>query len=296
MTTLSDLLADLDAEYDALRSVVIGLADDDARWDLDTPAEGWAIRDQVSHLAYFDDAGRLAMVDPDAFARSVDEVLAATGDPMDVHLIRGRAMGGDVLLAWWDDAHRAMVEAFAAADPSVRVPWYGPPMGVLSFISARLMETWAHGQDICDALGVERGPTARLHHIAHLGVRARPFSYLVRGREVPAGRIEVELTGPEGDEWRWEIGGTDTSDTSDTTGTGATAGTDTDTDAAAAASAAAAAAAGTVRGTALDFCMVVTQRRNVADSGLEVEGELAEDWISVAQAFAGPPGPGRPPA
>ena len=206
MTTLPDLLVDLDAEYGVLREVVGGLADDDVRWDLPTPAEGWAVRDQISHLAYFDDAGRMAMVDPEAFARSVEEVLATTGDPMDVHLAKGRSMGGDELLAWWDGAHRAMVDAFAAADPTARVPWYGPPMGVLSFISARLMETWAHGQDVCDALGVEREPTDRLRHVAHLGVRARPFSYVVRGREVPPGRIDVVVTGPAGDEWRWEIG------------------------------------------------------------------------------------------
>ena len=267
MTTLPDLLVDLDAEYGVLREAVGRLADDDARWDLATPAEGWAVRDQISHLAYFDDAGRMAMMDPGAFARSVEDVLASTGDPMDVHLVQGRSMGGDALLAWWDGAHRAMVEAFADADPTARVPWYGPPMGVLSFISARLMETWAHGQDVCDALGVERVPTARLRHIAHLGVRARPFSYAVRGREVPPGRIDVAVTGPEGDEWRWEIG--DAGDGGDIA---------------------------VVSGTALDFCLVVTQRRNVADTGLQVRGALAQDWISVAQAFAGPPGPGRPPA
>ena len=202
MTTLAELLVDLDAEYADLRAVVGDLADDAPEWDRPTPAAGWAVRDQISHLAYFDDAGRLAMVDPEAFARSVDEVLASTGDPMEVHLSRGRAMGGDDLLAWWGTAHVEMVAAFAAADPSARVPWFGPPMGVLSFISARLMETWAHGQDVCDSLGVERVPTARLRHVAHLGVRARPFSYVVRGRPVPDDRIDVVLTGPEGDEWR----------------------------------------------------------------------------------------------
>ena len=145
------------------------------------------------------------MVDPDAFTRSVDELLALP-DPMDVHLVPGRAMGGDELLAWWDSAHRAMIDAFSNADPSTRVPWYGPPMGLLSFVSARLMETWAHGQDVCDALGVVRPPTERLAHIARLGVRARPYSYLARGREVPAGRIDVRLTAPDGTEWQWDAG------------------------------------------------------------------------------------------
>jgi uncharacterized protein (TIGR03084 family) len=273
MTTLADLLVDLDAEYDDLRAVVGGLADAAPEWDLLTPAEGWAVRDQISHLAYFDEAGRLAMVDPDAFARSVDEVLASTGDPMEVHLARGRAMGGTELLEWWGTAHRSMVDAFVAADSSARVPWFGPPMGVLSFISARLMETWAHGQDVCDALGAERVATARLRHIAHLGVRARPFSYIVRGREVPDCRIDVVLTGPDGDEWRWEIGPSN-SDSDATVG----------------------AVVDSVTGSALDFCLAVTQRRNLADTDLVVIGPLAQDWMEIAQAFAGPPGPGRPAA
>jgi len=266
MTSLPGLLDDLDAEFDELRTTLTALGDDDPRWDLDTPAEGWAIRDQVSHLAFFDDAGRLAMVDPDAFTRSLDQVLADPDALMETHLRRGRSIGGDELLAWWDGAHRAMVDAFAGADPSVRVPWYGPSMGALSFISARLMETWAHGQDVYDALDIERVPTGRLRHIAHLGVRARPFSYVVRGLEVPPGRIDVVVTGPDGDEWTWEIG--EESDDEPP---------------------------GSVTGSALDFCLVVTQRRNAADTGLAVDGELAASWISVAQAFAGPPGPGRPP-
>jgi uncharacterized protein (TIGR03084 family) len=268
MTTLADLLVDLDAEYDDLRAVLGDLADDAPEWDLPTPSEGWAVRDQISHLAYFDDAGRLAMVDPEAFARSVDEVLASTGDPMEVHLSRGRAIGGHALLEWWGSAHREMVVAFSTADPSARVPWFGPPMGVLSFVSARLMETWAHGQDVYDALGAERVATARLRHIAHLGVRARTFSYLVRGREVPDGRIDVVVTGPDGEQWRWEIGEPADHPSDD--------------------------AGSSVSGTALDFCLAVTQRRNLAATDLVVTGALAEDWMAIAQAFAGPPGPGRP--
>ena len=188
MATLPDLLDDLDDEFGELRAVVAGLADDDPRWDRETPAEGWTVRDQIGHLAYFDDAARLALVDPEAFGRSVEDLIRRP-DPMEVHLDRGREMSGGALLAWWDGAHRGMVEALSSVDPTVRVPWYGPPMGVRSFVSARLMETWAHGQDVCDALGVERRPTERLEHVARLGVRTRPFSYAVRGgtsRPVPS--------------------------------------------------------------------------------------------------------------
>ncbi len=139
-------------------------------------------------------------------------------------------------------------------------------MGVLSFISARLMETWAHGQDVADALGRTRQPTDRVRHVAHLGVRARSFSYLVRERPVPPGRIDVLLIAPSGEQWRWEVGERVDDEP-----------------------------VATVEGPALDFCLVVTQRRNLADTALIVSGDLAVDWMSVAQAFAGPPGPGREP-
>lgn len=193
MTTLPDLLEDLEDECADLRRLVAPLGDDAREWDLPTPAEGWAVRDQISHLAFFDDAGRMAMVEPERFARSVEEAMAKGCDPMEEHLALGRSMSGHGLLEWWDRAHRGMVEAFTGADPTARVPWFGPPMGVLSFVSARLMEAWAHGQDVADALGQERRPSDRLRHVAHLGVRARPFSYLIRSRQPPPGRIDVTL-------------------------------------------------------------------------------------------------------
>ena len=267
MTTLAGLLTDVDAEFDDVRSLVADLGPRDDRWDLATPAEGWAVRDQISHLAFFDDAGRMALVDPDGFTALARLALERPGDPMEAHLALGRDMDGAELLAWWDGSHTGMMEAFAGVDdPTSRIPWYGPPMGVLSFLSARLMETWAHGHDVADALGSLREPTDRLHHVAHLGVRARPFSYLVRGREVPEGRIDVNLVAPSGERWHWEIGPTGQP------GPWAT-----------------------VTGPALDFCLVVTQRLHPDDSALTVTGDLAVEWMSLAQAFAGPPGPGRPP-
>jgi uncharacterized protein (TIGR03084 family) len=266
MPTLPDLLADLDDEYDDLRSLFSRLGPDSPQWDAPTPAEGWEVRDQISHLAFFDDAGRMAVAEPDHFTRAAEAMMAADGDPMEVHLLKGRAMDGAQLLAWWEEAHQGMMAALAGAEPSARVPWFGPPMGVLSFVSARLMETWAHGQDVADALGRERRPTGRLHHVAHLGVRARPFSYLVHGLEEPPGRIDVVLTAPSGEQWNWEVG-----------------------------TAVGGGRAATIRGPALDFCLVVTQRRNSLDTELEVDGDIAVEWMSVAQAFAGPPGKGRPP-
>jgi uncharacterized protein (TIGR03084 family) len=215
----------------------------------------------VGHLAYFDDAATLAMTDPDSFAELVTAAMAAP-DPMEEHLVRGRAMTGPELLAWWRASRAAMLTATRSLPAGARVSWFGPPMGVLSFVSARLMETWAHGQDVADALEVPRVPTRRLRHIADLGVRTRPFSYAVQGLEAPPTPARVVLSGPAGEVWRWG---------------------DPDAD------------SGSVQGSALDFCLLVTQRRNLADTNLVVDGDAARQWMSIAQAFAGPPGSGRPP-
>ena len=257
-TTVAGLLDDLAAEHRDLDGMVATLDEDG--WGRATPAVGWAVRDQLSHLAYFDDAAVLAINDPSAFAALVESALAGA-DPMQTHLRRGRAQTGGELLAWWRGSRLALVEATGSLPEGARVPWFGPPMGVLSFASARLMETWAHGQDIADALGVVRTPTARLRHVAHLGVRTRGFSYAVRGLEPPPTPVRVAVTGPADEDWVWGDGGV----THDS-----------------------------IEGPALDFCLVVTQRRNVADTGLRVEGDAARQWMSIAQAFAGPPGTGRP--
>ena len=258
-TTLSGLLADLEAEHADLDRLLEPL--DETSWGRGTPAAGWAVRDQVSHLAFFDDAATMAMVDPDTFTVMAEAALAVEGDPMEEHLLRGRALSGRDVLAWWRRARDSMVGAAAGLDSHARVPWFGPPMGALSFVSARLMETWAHGQDVADALAVTRVPTARLRHIAHLGVRARPFSYVVHGFDVPAEQVRVELTGPSGEQWEWDAEGSSEM----------------------------------IRGSALDFCLVVTQRRHLSDTTLTVQGASALQWLAIAQAFAGAPGTGRPP-
>jgi uncharacterized protein (TIGR03084 family) len=264
-TPYADLLADLRAEHEDLDGMLDPLVqrDDGGRrdgWDRPTPAVGWTVRDQVGHLAFFDEVALKAMVDPEGFASMAKRAMASDDDPMEEHLRRGRAMSGSEVLVWWRSARSGLLEAAAELDPGARVPWFGPPMGAMSFVSARLMETWAHGQDVADTLGVQRVPTRRLRHVAHLGVRARPYSYIVRGLEPPSAAVRVELLAPDDELWTW-------GDSADQI----------------------------VRGSALEFCLVVTQRRNLADTSLETIGGNAAGWMAIAQAFAGPSGPGRPP-
>jgi uncharacterized protein (TIGR03084 family) len=255
MSAMQEICRDLAAEHADLDRIVAAL--DTPDWDLPTPAERWSVRDQISHLAYFDRTAVLAASDPVAFTRSVEELLA---DGVDASVEPGRAMTPPELLAWWRDGRRELLTTLEGVDPATRIPWYGPPMGARSFATARLMETWAHGQDVVDALGLERAPTDRLRHVAHIGVRARPFSYAVRGLDAPSRPVAVVLTGPAGDRWVWD----EEADES-------------------------------VTGPALDFCLVVTQRRHPEDTDLVARGELAAEWLGLAQAFAGPPGPGRQP-
>jgi len=257
-TTLEELINDLEAEQAALQVVLDALPA--AAWDTPTHAPGWAVRDQVSHLAYFDEAATLAIADPAAFA---DDLRSLTG-PADLearYLPKGRSLSPPQLASWWRTASRGLIAAARTLRPGGRIAWFGPDMSPASFLTARLMETWSHGLDIVDVTGAHRPDTDRLRHVAFLGFRTRNYSYMANGLPPPSTPVRVELTSPSGQTWVFgDPGATDT-----------------------------------VRGTATDFCRVVTRRRHLADTGLEVHGAAAREWMLIAQAFAGPPGPGRRP-
>jgi uncharacterized protein (TIGR03084 family) len=256
---LAELCTDLTAEHADLDALVAPL--DASQWDLATPAEGWTIRDQIHHLAWFDRNGVLAIEDPDGFQSMMNTMVASFATFESELAGEARAMSAAELLQWWREQRADIVSVLRAVDPALRIPWYGPPMSAASFVTARLMETWAHGQDVADALGRQREPTVRLRHIAHIGVRTRGFSYAQHDMALPQEDVRVELAAPDGTTWTWGSDG----------------------------------ASDRVTGPALDFCLVVTQRRHVADTALRADGPLAAEWLSIAQAFAGSPGAGRRP-
>ena len=256
---LAALVQDLAAESADLDARVAPLSDD--AWSIPTPAAGWDVRDTINHLRFFDRDALLAVTDPAGFAGLLAGLATDAADYVERRTREGRSTPPAEVLADWRAGREALAQAVRAADPGVRVPWFGPPMSPASFVTARLMETWAHGQDVVDALGQDRPATPRLRSVAEIGVRARPFSYAVRGLAVPERPVRVELSGPDGERWTW--------------------GPES--------------AGDVVRGTALDFCLLVTQRRHRDDLDLEVTGPVAEEWAAVAQAFAGLPGSGRRP-
>lgn len=263
MPALDDVLADLAAEGDDLDTLVADL--DTTGWSQPTPAPGWTIARQIGHLAWTDDLTSLAAADPAAFSarlrEAVDEhqSVAELGGYVDRAAAERGALAPAELLTGWRSGRQALIAALRAVPTGTRLPWFGPPMSATSMATARIMETWAHAQDVADALGVSRVPTARLRHVAHLGVRTRDFAYLVNDRTPPAEPVRVELSGPDGTLWTW--GQQD--------------------------------ATQRVTGPALDFCLLVTQRRHRDDLALTAVGAAADEWLDIAQAFAGAPGAGR---
>ncbi len=255
--TVASITADLVAEQQALDEVVAGLRAAD--WELATPSPRWAVRDQVGHLAFFDHTAALAITDEDAFIEHrssfVSKAFASAEAADEATLGATRAMSAAELLDHWRSCRQELADAAATCGESDRIEWYGPSMSAKSFLTARLMEAWAHGQDVCDTVGADREPTDRLRHIAQLGYITRGWTYMNRKLEIPEGEIRVELTSPSGATWVYGPDGADA----------------------------------TVRGAAVDFCLVTSQRRNVADTGLVIDGEIARDWLEKAQLFAGPP-------
>ncbi|MEZ0111606.1 uncharacterized protein (TIGR03084 family) [Catenulispora sp. EB89] len=258
MAVLDDLLEDLAAESGVLDALVTPL--DAAAWRTETPAPGWTIAHQIAHLAWTDRVAALAARDPDAFnamlARALREGGAGFVDQQAEH---GAGLEPAELLAAWRADRHDLATALPEVPPGGKLPWFGPPMGAGTMATARLMETWAHGQDVADALGVRREPTARLRNVAHLGVRTRDFAFVSRGLPVPDAEFRIELTAPDGGTWTW--------------------GPET--------------AAERVTGPALDFCLLVAQRRHRDDLAVQAVGGQADQWLDIAQVFAGPSGPGR---
>ncbi|MGW7515194.1 TIGR03084 family metal-binding protein [Streptomyces sp. NPDC054796] len=253
------VLTDLRDEGDELEALVAGL--EAKAWALPTPAPNWTVAHQIAHLTWTDGQSLTAATDEAAFQREVEKAMAAPDRFVDEGAEEGAALVPGELLEHWREGRSALLRTLADQPEGRRIPWYGPPMSVAGMATARLMETWAHGEDVADALGVRRARTVRLRHVARIGVRARDFAYAAHGLTPPAAPFRVELTGTDGEPWVY--GPED--------------------------------AAERVTGDAVEFCLLVTQRVHRDDTGLRAEGAEAGRWLDIAQAFAGPPGAGRAP-
>ena len=260
MSVLDDVLADLAAESDELDALVAPL--DEAGWRQPTPAAGWDIAHQIVHLAWTDKAAVLAATDKTAWDEIVLAAIADVDGFVDAAADEGARQTGAEILAQWREDRGALADVLRAVPAGEKLPWFGPPMSPTSMATARFMETWAHGLDVAEALGVEREPHDRVRHVVHLGVRTRNFAFGAHELTSPTEEFRVELKAPSGDVWTF--GPED--------------------------------AAQTVTGSAYDFALLVTQRRHRDDLDLVATGADADRWLDVAQAFAGPPGEKRQPS
>ncbi|GAB3868708.1 TIGR03084 family metal-binding protein [Dactylosporangium cerinum] len=264
MVTLREVLHDLNAESESLDRLVSVL--DEKDWSQPTPAKGWTVAHQIAHLHWTDGVATLAATDPAEFIRQ----MSAIEDP---HTMVDRAAAEHIappqeLLRRWRVGREALAEALSEMPKDEKLPWFGTAMSPLSSATGRMMETWAHGQDVAEtfpdraAAQEHRRPTDRLRHVANLGFRTIGHSFLSHGRPAPKAPFRVELSTVDGKVWTF--GPED--------------------------------APNRVVGPAEDFCLLVTQRRNPADLALQATGDEAREWTTLAQAFAGPPGGKREPA
>jgi uncharacterized protein (TIGR03084 family) len=254
---MKTMIEDLRAEYAELAGLARTLTP--AQWAERSAFYGWTAWDEIAHLCFFDETALLAATDADAFARDTAALTAQLATGREISAIareKYRHLDGVALLAHREPISAQLVDALAALDAKARLPWYGPSMSARSFASARLMETWAHGQDVWDVVRRRRPAGHRLRHIAHIGVTTFGWSFVNRKRPVPQVVPYVELQAPDGGApWTW----------------GDPASPEH------------------VRGSALDFCLLVTQRRNLADTALVCTDGSAREWLSIAQCFAGEP-------
>jgi uncharacterized protein (TIGR03084 family) len=257
MAGAESIVAELRAESDQLDALVAALPEQG--WRTATPAPGWTIAHQIAHLHWTDRVAVVAVTDEAGFAELLTLAAKNPGGFVDEGAEELAATPPPDLLAEWRQMRVRLHDELLRVESGRKLPWFGPPMSAASMATARLMETWAHGLDVADALGVKRSASPGLKSIAHIGVRTRDFAFAVNGLPAPAEPFLVELRAPDGAAWSW--GPAD--------------------------------AAQRVTGSAEDFCMLVTQRRPHAELDVAAVGPDAERWLTIAQAFAGPPGSGR---
>ncbi len=260
MTNVFETLWTDTADESAVLFDVLGRLDP-SDWNIATGCVPWTVGDQISHLAWNDDATVRALTTPDAFVATRPTTAEGIQAMVDAVIVDYHAMDGAALLDWFRSARAAMLEAFRDTEPKARMPWYGPDMSVTSKLTARFMETWAHGWDVIDALHRPYHPTDRLRHVVFLGLQALPNAFTTHGRPVPEETVRVDVALPGGT--HLVIGPTDTKNV--------------------------------VKGSGYELALVVTQRRSVDDTSLRATGAVAEEWLSIAQAFAGPAGSKRQP-
>lgn len=257
-------ITDLRAEAEELHRLLTTLADTD--WDRPTQFKQWTPNDIVQHLHIADKMAMLSATDEVGYDALTADIAAKRAQGLGWKEYARQHLGdlmGEKLRAYWFEYLGRLCDTLAAKPPETRFKWSGPGMGLRMFATARQMETWAHGQAIYDILGVERpAASPRLRSVAEIGVRTFAWAWRNRGQTEPSPPPYIRLETPFAEIWEWNEPNEDSK----------------------------------IAGQALEFCQVVTQTRNVADTSLQIVGDIAHDWMRIVQCFAGqpetPPAPG----
>ncbi len=254
---MREILSDLVAEQQALDQFLQRISE--RQWNLPTSAPGWSIKDTVSHLAYTEQfAARVIEQGPSVIKKAklgdIDEWTA-------LGVKEGRGMRYQQVIEWWRNSRADVVDALSRMDGSDRVHWVAGDMSARAFATLRLMETWAHGLDIKDAMeGLltfdeeEEDPTAdtsRIRHIAWLAHRMLPYAFSEAGEKFPQAGIRLELMGPR--YARWVYGPDDAEDV--------------------------------IKGVAGEWCRIAVQRLDHGATSLKAEGTNAETALRVVRTY-----------
>jgi len=255
-TSLQRVVDDLRVEGDELYALLHDM--DTGFWTQHSTFKNWTIWDVIAHLHFSDHMALTTLRSGDDFKALLKDI-GRTGSAQAYTNAwlsdNGHSINGPDLLERWRSMFLSLCEALAAADPEERFLWAGPGMKARMFATARQMETWAHGWEVYDLMGKPRTHSDRIKNIATIGVRTFGWTFTNRKLPVPEPTPHVRLNAPSGAVWEW--GDADNGHS--------------------------------VMGDAVEFCQVVTQVRNIADTQLRVAGDNAIAWMAIAQCFAGPP-------
>lgn len=245
-----DLCLESDVLYELLKNKT------DTQLETVTLFKNWTVNDIIRHLHFWNYAADLSFRDEAGFLRFFDDIKPnlVANDLRSYEEKWLNGLSGQALLAVWHDFYKNMTNNALKEDPKRRVKWAGPSMSILSSITARLMETWAHGQAIFDVFGRVREDTDRIKNIVILGINTFAWTYINQGRDAPTLKPCIRLKAPSGIIWEFNHSNN----------------------------------GNVIEGLASEFCQVVTQTRNIGDTDLKVTGDIANEWMSMAQCFAGP--------
>lgn len=221
-----------------------------------TQFKGWTIGDVIRHLHYWNEGADIALNDPEAFMPRIAGLMQAIpSGGLRAYEDKEIPQVGAELFDMWQTTYRDMARRWGNIDPKTRVAWVGPSMSARSSMTARQMETWAHGHEVFDVLGKDRTETDRIRNIVILGVNTFGFCHKTHGLAVPDVMPHLLLTSPLGEIWEFGEG------------------------------------EDRIEGSAVGFCQAVTQTRHWSDTDLQITGPVAQTWMDHAQCFAGGPNP-----